>query len=152
MRVAVLLSLGRVSGSMTDSNADAATRRARIAEAITAHRQAGSEEPVLFATGAERDDDRGDGGGNDSTATRPFVDYQDREITVELTDAERDRLDDLLGEFTVFKIAQPATRKAGDGVVHVSAIADPKHAADFVDRLFLDVFEAGAGYGLVVED
>jgi hypothetical protein len=136
---------------MTDSDADAATRRARIAEAITAHRTAGSEEPVLFAAEAERDGDRGDDGEADSAGTRPFVDYHDREITVELTDAERERLDDLLGEFTVFKIAQPATRKAPEGVVHLSAIADPKHAADFVDRLFLDVFAAGAGYELTVE-
>lgn len=127
---------------MTDS--DAATRRARIAEAITAHRTAGSEEPVLFAART------GDEDGPD--ATRPFVDYHDREITIELTDAERERLDALLDEFTVFKVAQPATRKASDGVVTVSAIADPKHAADFVDRLFLDVFGANSGYELTVED
>ena len=122
---------------MTD--ADAATRRAKIAEAITAHRKAGSQSAVLFAAGDARED-------------RPFVDYQDREITVEVSDTERDRLDALMAEFAVFKVAQPATRKSPDGVVVVSAIADAKHAADFVDRLFLDVFEAGAGYELVVED
>lgn len=135
---------------MTPPDADAATRRARIAEAITAHRKAGHESPVLFVAGGD------DGGtGDDGTTAdddRPFVDYQDREITVEVNDAERERLDALLGEFHVFKIAQPATRKAPEGVVCVSAIADPKHAADFVDRLFLDVFERAPDYALVVED
>jgi hypothetical protein len=122
------------------TNADAATRRAKIAEAITAHRKAGSQSPVLFVAEDGEDGDR------------PFVDYEDREITVEVTDAERDRLDALLEEFHVFKIAQPATRKAPDGVVVLSAIADAKHAADFVDRVFLDVFATGEGYELVVED
>jgi len=124
---------------MTDpEDADAATRRARIAEAIAAHRRAGSESPVLFAADVRRD--------------RPVVDYDDREIVVEVSGPERDRLEELMREFPVFKTAQPATRKAPEGVVHVSALADPKHASDFVDRLFLDVYEVGRGYQLVVED
>lgn len=128
---------------MTD--ADAASRRAKIAEAITAHRKAGSQSPVLFVAGD------GDGKG-DPSGERPFVDYEDREITVEVDDAERERLDALLEEFHVFKLAQPATRKAPDGVVVLSAIADAKHAADFVDRVFLDVYAVGDEYELAVED
>ena len=133
---------------MTD--ADAASRRAKIAEAITAHRKAGSQSPVLFVAGDGDDGD--DGGDGESAGDRPFVDYEDREITVEVDDAERERLDGLLDEFHVFKVAQPASRKAPDGVVVLSAIADAKHAADFIDRLFLDVYVVGEGYELRVED
>ncbi len=115
---------------------DAATRRAKIAEAITAHRRAGSQSAVYF--GAET--------GGES----PVVEYVDREITVEVGESERDRLDAVLGEFHVFKIAQPATRKAPAGEVHISALADPKHTADFVDQLFLDVYEFDADYDLAI--
>jgi hypothetical protein len=118
------------------SNTDEGTaRRARIAEAIAAHRQSGSESPVLFVA---------------SGPDPPFVEYRDREITV--TTGDRDRLEVLLGEFPVFKIAQPATNKAPEGEVHLSALADPKHTADFVDRLFLDVFGVGDDYTLRVEE
>ncbi|WP_336001939.1 hypothetical protein [Halorientalis halophila] len=122
---------------MTDGGEYAADRRTRIATAILAHRKAGSESPVRFAA---------------ADADAPAVEYRDREITVWVDEAERERLDALLGEFHVFKVAQPATRKAPDGEVHLSALADPKHAADFVDRLFLSVFEFPDGYDLRVEE
>ncbi|MFB6083537.1 MAG: hypothetical protein ABEJ94_04755 [Halorientalis sp.] len=120
---------------MTAEGSDAADRRTRIAKAIVAHREAGHDSPVRF-----------------TAPDAPAVEYCDREITVQVDDAEHDRLDDLLDDFPVFKIAQPATRKAPDGEVHVSAIADPKHAADFLDTLFLDVFERPDDYGLRVEE
>jgi hypothetical protein len=121
---------------MTADGESAIERRTRIAEAITAHRRAGSQSPVLVAVAAE---------------DPPYVEYCDREIVVRVEEADRDRLDALLDDFPVFKIAQPATRKAPAGEIHVSAIADPKHAADFLDRLFLDVFERPARYALRVE-
>ncbi len=112
----------------------AADRRTRIANAIVAHRRAGSESPVGL-----------------TAPDGPTVTYCDREIVVHVDADERDRLDALLSAFPVFKIAQPATRKAPDGEVHCSAIADPKHAADFCDRLFLDVFERPDDYELQVQ-
>jgi hypothetical protein len=115
---------------------DAMERRARIAEAVATHRRAGSRSPVVF------------GAADDETAV---VEYVDRELTVRVDDGARARLDALLAEFPVFKVAQPATRKAPDDEVHVSALADPKHIADFLDRLFLDVFEEPADYRLRVE-
>jgi len=121
---------------MTDASTPA-DRRVQITRAIAAHRRGDSESPVSF--GLAGDD-------------QPTVAYEDREIILGVDDDERDRLDTLLDEFPVFKIAQPDTRKAPDGVVHVSALADPKHAADFLDRLFLDVFEAGEGYELRIQD
>jgi hypothetical protein len=130
-----------------DAGSTPAERRTRIAKAIVSHRNAGHESPVRFTAG-DGDVDTVDA---PADADRPVVEYEDRLVTVTVDDAERERLDALLGEFPVFKVAQPETRKAAAGVVHVSAIADPKHAADFLDLLFLDVFEHPADYPLVVE-
>lgn len=111
--------------------ADPRQRLGLVVDAITAHRKRESEGVVLEFDGKR-------------------VEYADRTLTLTLADEERERLDDLLGEFPVFKIEQPATRKAPEGVVHVSAIADPKHAADFVEACFRQVFEAGEDYELRV--
>lgn len=116
----------------------AADRRATIATAIAAHRREGTRSPVTFAAGGEE--------------TAPTVTYADREIVVTVEGDERDRLVELLEEFHVFKIAQPATRKAPDKEVHLSALADAKHAADFIDEVFLTVYEQPREYQLVVEE
>jgi hypothetical protein len=106
-------------------------RLSLVVEAITAHRKRDSEGAV-FETDAGR------------------LTYVDRTITLELTDTERERLDILFESFPVFKIEQPATRKAPEGEVHVSAIADPKHAGDFVERVFRKVYEHDEEYELRV--
>jgi hypothetical protein len=123
---------------MTDPE-PAADRRATIAKAIAAHRREGHDSPVRLVALT-------DGGDDTDPENAPAVAYHDREITVEVSDRERERLDALLAEFPVFKIAQPETRKAASGTVVVSAIADPKHAADFLDRLFLSVYETSEGF------
>jgi hypothetical protein len=78
--------------------------------------------------------------------------YDDRTVTLDCDDAERDRLDALLGEYPVFKLKQPETRKAPDGTVVVSAIADPKHLGDFLEAVFREVFEAPEDYALRVDE
>ena len=108
---------------------DPTERRALLADAITAHRRRGSDGATLRADGHE-------------------VRFADRTITLTLTSAERERLDTLLGEFPVFKLDQPATRKAQDGTVSIAAIADPKHAADFLERTFREVHGLEADYTL----
>lgn len=100
-----------------------------VAEAITAHRSRNSKRVVL-----ETDAGR--------------LTYADRTITLDLTDAERERLESLFESFPVFKIEQPATRKAADATVHISALADPKHTADFVERVFRRVYELDEDYEL----
>lgn len=112
-----------VPDSMTRFEASTpAERRALVAEAVTAHRKRGSEAAVFMS-----EEDR--------------IRYADRVVRFDVIDDERDRLDALLGEFPVFKIKQPDTRKAEQGVVYVSAIADAKHVADFIEAAFRDVFE-----------
>ncbi|WP_254535540.1 DUF4413 domain-containing protein [Halomarina litorea] len=110
---------------------DPRERLGLVVDAITAHRKRDSEGVVLESDGGR-------------------VEYADRTLTLTLTDDQRGRLDDLLSEFPVFKVEQPATRKAPEGVVHVAAIADPKHAADFVEACFRQVFGADEGYQLRV--
>ncbi|WP_254840403.1 hypothetical protein [Natronomonas marina] len=77
--------------------------------------------------------------------------YDDRTLRVELDADERERLEALLEEYGVFKLRQPETRKAETGVVYLSAVTDPKHAADFVEALFRQVYGAEEGYELAVE-
>jgi len=93
-----------------------------------------TDEPVVFeAEGAE-------------------IDYDDRRIRLRVEPAERERLEALLEAYHVFKIKQPETRKADDGVVYLSAVTDAKHAADFLEALFSDVYRLGNGYELAVSD
>ncbi|MFC6835170.1 hypothetical protein [Halomarina ordinaria] len=117
---------------MTRFEADAPRERlSLVVDAITAHRTRDSEGAVF-----ETD--------------RATVRYADRVLRLECDADERDRLDTLLADFHVFKVAQPETRKAPEGVVYLSAIADAKHAADFVEGLFRRVYDHGEGYELRV--
>lgn len=83
---------------------------------------------------------------------RGTVVYGDRLARLDLDGAERDRLEDLLGRFPVFKLKQPETRKAPEGVVYVSAKADPKHAADFLEGVFRVVYTEPEGYELRADE
>ena len=79
-------------------------------------------------------------------ANEATIEYDDRSLRLELTSAEQDRLEGLLETYHVFKIEQPQTRKADPGVVYLSAVTDAKHAADFIEALFRDVYGLAAGY------
>ncbi len=112
-----------------------ADRAALVAEAVTAHRERASERAVFEA-------ETGDGSVS--------IVYADRTLTLRPDGDERDRVDALLAQFPVFKVAQPETRKADAGVVHVSAIADAKHVADFVEAAFREVHGLAGDYRLWV--
>ena len=118
-------------GETSDMASTPEARRRVIVEAVVEARTA--DETVTFLA----DDGR--------------VDYEDRRLRVEVDVDERDRLEALLEEYHVFKIEDPATRKAEEGVVYLSAVTDPKHAADFVEALFRQVYGADEGYDLRVE-
>ncbi|WP_336135973.1 hypothetical protein [Natronomonas amylolytica] len=109
---------------------DAAERRRELVGAIVAARK--DDESVVFEAANAR------------------VTYEDRTLCLSVTDEERDRLETLLDDYHVFKVEGPATRKAEPGVVYLSAVTDAKHAADFVDSLFSEVYDAGEGYDLRV--
>ena len=80
------------------------------------------------------------------------VTYDDRILKVELTSDERERLEALLESYHVFKIKQPETRKADERVVYLSAVTDAKHASDFIDALFSEVYGFKTHYELRVND
>jgi len=117
---------------MTRFEADDPTGRlALLAEAVTANRRRPGEGVVV-----------------ESAAGR--AEYDDRRVRLELEGSGRDRLAELLDSFPAFKLKQPDTRKASEGVVYVSAVADPKRAADFLEGVFREVFGEPEGYELRV--
>lgn len=96
-------------------------RRALYAEAVAAHRRRGSDGATFVAA-----DDR--------------IELTDEGVRFDLDEDQRASLDELLGDYPVFKIAQPSTRKAPEGVVYVSAVTDAKHLGDFVEDAFRRVY------------
>jgi len=97
---------------------DARERLTLFAREVARSRSA--DEPVTFRAGPDG----------------PRVTFTDRQVRLDLDAAGREELDALLGEFPVFKLKQPETRKAGEGTVYVSAVADAKRVADFLDAAF----------------
>lgn len=118
---------------------DPRERLALAVDAVSAHRSRASEGVTLEGHAGEGEDDR-----------HARVEFADRLVRLELDASAREGLDTFLGSFPVFKVKQPETRKAAEGVVYVSAIADPKHAAEFVDGLFREVYGLGDAYELRV--
>lgn len=117
--------------------AEGGERLALAVDAVATHRVRGSEGAVFEAVDTD---------GNRSVR----VEYADRLFTLTVSPDERDALSDHLDSFPVFKLKQPETRKAPEGTVHVSAIADPKHAADFLEGTFRAVYDLPADYELRV--
>ena len=118
---------------MTDTADTPQDRLVAFVRAVTAQRTSGGD-GVAFEAAAGR------------------LEYADRTVTLDLDADERERLDALLGEYPVFKVKQPETRKASDGVVVLSAIADAKHLGDFLESAFREVFDAPKEYELRVVD
>jgi hypothetical protein len=114
---------------------DAGERIALAADAVATHRTRGSDGAVFEGVDGDR---------------RVRVEYVDRLFTLPVSGEERGALDEHLGSFPVFKLKQPETRKAPEGTVHVSAIADPKHAADFLEGTFRAVYGLPEDYELRV--
>jgi hypothetical protein len=140
-RVGRVLGAAHLSVAVTRFEATDPTERLGLAvDAVTAHRARGSD-------GVRFEGHPVDADGDVAPST---VEYTDRVLRLELDDAARERLDDLLGAFPVFKLKQPETRKADAGVVYVSVIADAKHAAEFVDAVFREVHDLGECYELRV--
>ena len=114
---------------------EAGDRLALAVDAVTTHRARGSDGAVFEGVDGDR---------------RVRVEYADRLFTLTVSAEERGALEDHLGAFPVFKVKQPETRKAPEGTVYVSAIADAKHAADFLEGAFRTVYGLPAGYELRV--
>ena len=114
---------------------EAGERLALAVDAVATHRRRGSEGVVFEGADGDR-------------SVR--VEYADRLFTLAVSADEREALDGHLGSFPVFKVKQPETRKAPEGTVHVSAIADAKHAADFLEGTLRTVYGLPEDYELRV--
>ncbi|WP_135828533.1 hypothetical protein [Halorussus halobius] len=131
---------------MTRFDADEpAERRALFAAAIDAHRERGS---AFVTFEADRDAaaiaDEGAAAGDEDDAERapPWVQFGDGTLNLDCTDAELDRLKDVLGEFPAFAIDELTRPEAAEGVnVRVSALADADRVAQCVERIFRQVYD-----------
>ncbi|MWG35168.1 hypothetical protein [Halomarina oriensis] len=121
---------------MSDTATTPHDRLVLFVRTVTAQRTGTSDgdEGVGFATSAGR------------------LRYDDRTVVLDCSSDERERLDALLAEYPVFKVKQPETRKAPEGTVVLSAIADAKHLGDFLESVFREVFGASEDYELRVTE
>ena len=126
---------------------DAATadaRRELFADAIRAHDEHGS---AFLTIETERDDSEESEGATESKPPIPWVQFADGVLNLDCTDTEFDGLKSLLSSVSQFTIEELESPENGDGTnVRISARADPERVAEFVDRIFLDVYERPEDY------
>jgi len=109
-------------------------RRKLFVDAITAHRERGS--PFLTVE-AETDPDE----------LAPWVQVSEDTINLDCTDAELDRLKDLLSEFPAFTIDDLTRPDDAEGTnVRVVGRGDANRVAQFVDRAFAEAFDLTEEY------
>lgn len=112
-------------------------RQLLFGDAIAAHRERDSDFLTVEADADATDEEHGP----------PWVQFADGTINLDCTDEELDRLKDLLNEFPAFKIDDLQRPEDAEGTnVRVTALADQKRIAEFVDRLFRDVYGQAEGY------
>ncbi|MFD1565028.1 hypothetical protein ACFR99_15935 [Haloarchaeobius amylolyticus] len=114
-----------------------AERRKLYVDAITAHRERGSRFLTLEADDSVRDES----GDSESLGT-PWIQFGDGTINIDCTDAELETLKALLEDFPAFKIDDLTRPEEAEGTnVRISAKADPNRIAQFIDEVFLEVYE-----------
>jgi hypothetical protein len=130
---------------MTRFDADTPSeRRTLFAEAVTAHRTRGS--PFLTITvepdpGLDGTDDDGD------PLPAPWIQFAERTFNLDVTDDERERLEELLEEFREFRIDEVTTPEESEGTnIRITARSDANRLAGFVDRAFQSVYGRDEDY------
>jgi len=119
-----------------------AERRKLYVDAITAHRERGSGFLTLEADDAVYDE-------RDDTAEQsaaelgvPWIQFGDGMVNLDCTDAELEALKELLEAFPAFKIDDLTRPEDADGInVRISAKADANRIAQFIDDVFLEVYD-----------
>ncbi|MFC6766483.1 hypothetical protein [Natrinema soli] len=144
-----------------------AERRKLYVDAIAAHR----ERESAFLT-VEADDAvlEADTDGSDETETTlgseedpddappaelgvPWIQFGDGTVNLDCTDAELEALKTVLGEFPAFKIDELIRPEETEGVnARISAKADSNRIAQFVDGVFLEVYDLPTGFRVWVAE
>lgn len=116
---------------------DAATdesRRELFTDAIRAHEE--RESAFLTVETETQDEERS-----------PWLQFAEGVVNVDCTDDELDRVKELLNDYPAFRIEELESPEDADGTnVRIAARADPERVAEFVDRLFVAVYERPADY------
>jgi hypothetical protein len=130
---------------MTRFDADTpAERRKLFAEAVTAHR-ARSSAFLTVEVAADPDLDGTDDDGDPLPA--PWIQFSERTFNLDVTDAERERLEALLEEYREFRIEDLSAPEESDGTnVRITARSDANRLAGFVDDAFQHVYGRDEGY------
>ena len=127
---------------------DAATESERLAlfaDAATAHRSRSSD---VMTVDVAPDSDDTEGG-----EIPPWIQLAGTELVMDCTDAELDRLKELLGEFPEFRIDDLVSPEDAEGTnVVVTARSDANRVAGFIERAFRDVYELKPEYRAWVTD
>ena len=125
--------------------ADSAERQLLYADAVRAHRQRAS--PFLTIEVEPTD------GVENIDEPAPWVQFSDGVVNLDCTDAELVRLKDLLGQFPAFKITEIARPEDVEGTnVRISAKADEKRIAEFLERAFREVYDLEEDYRVWVAE
>ncbi|WP_222917668.1 hypothetical protein [Natrinema sp. SYSU A 869] len=142
--------------------AEPAERRKLYVDAITAHRERGSGFLTLEAdegtletngeTATERESDSESDDGSTEPSV-PWVQFGDGTINLDCTDDELDELKAVLEEFPAFKIDDLIRPEDAEGVnVRISAKADQNRISQFVDDMFLEVYDLPAAFRVWIVD
>lgn len=125
---------------------DASTEDARrelFADAIRAHDERNSAFLTIEATIDEDTTDDIE----DEPAPAPWVQFADEMLNLDCTDGELNELKSLLSSFPAFTIDALESPEDADGTnVRVVARTDPERVAEFIERVFLAVYDAPEDY------
>ncbi|MFA9417799.1 hypothetical protein [Natrinema sp. HArc-T2] len=128
---------------MTRFDASApAERRKLYVDAITAHRERASAFLTLEADDTAHDDSDDSDAQSSAELGVPWVQFGDGTINLDCSDVELEALKGLLEDFPAFKIDDLTRPDDAEGTnVRISAKADPNRIAQFIDDVFLEVYE-----------
>lgn len=132
--------------------AEATERRKLFVDAIKAHRERSSAFLTIEAEPTEQEREAMEAEAEElpeeaAEHSVPWVQFAEQTFNVDCTDAELDRLKNLLNQYPEFRIDQLDEPEEAYGTnVRITARADANRLADFADRVFQDVYERGDDY------
>jgi hypothetical protein len=114
--------------------AGAGERRKLFAEAVLAHRNRGSQFCTIEVDPADAPGVEAEDGGDDPTPV-PWIQFAEKTFNLDSTDAELDRLKDLLSEFPACRIDRIERPEEAEGAnVRITARSDANRLGQFADR------------------